>query len=177
MDAYSPCPCRFPAETAAQTQETGASPANRQGRMDAPKPLRFRRCRRLIPPLLSLALCAALAGCGARTPAQRIVGIWQGRMTAGSVTVPARWELHADGTQSVALTLPQGLLTAEGTYLLHDGTLTRRTTSRVVVLNGEKKAMPLINPMETTYQCQVTEDTLTLTQPDTQETITLTREK
>ena len=145
--------------------------------MDVSPLAHFRRCRHLIPSLLCLTLSAALVGCGARTPAQMLVGTWQGSMTTGSVSVPCRWALRTDGKQSVTLTLPQGLLTAQGTFMFQDGTLTRRTTARIVVLNGEKKVQPLVNPMETAYQCQVTEDTLTLTRPDTPETITLTREK
>ncbi len=142
--------------------------------MDALTGSHTRRCRRNIPFLLA---CTVFAGCAARTPVQTIAGDWRGSMKTGNLTVPCRWELHEDGTQTVTATLPQGLLTAQGTFMFHDDTLTQRTTTRMIVLNGEKKVMPLVNPMEATYQCQLTEDTLTLTKPDTLEKIMLTREK
>jgi hypothetical protein len=97
-------------------------------------------------------------------------------MAAGNVTIPSVWEIRADGTQSLTLTLPQGAMTAQGTWTARNGVLTERTTARVIVLGGEQKVMPLVNPMETAFPYQLIGDTLTLTRPDTHQTITLARE-
>lgn len=97
-------------------------------------------------------------------------------MAAGNAAVPSRWEIGADGTQSLTLTLPQGAITAQGTWTAQAGVLTERTTARVIVLGGETKVVPLANPMETAFAYQLTGDTLTLTRPDTHQQITLTRE-
>lgn len=98
-------------------------------------------------------------------------------MTTGNLNLMSRWELHGDDTESVSLTLPQGLLTTQGTFTFHDGALTLRTTGRIVTVNGQKKTMPLVNPMEANYACQLTGDTLTLIQPGLPGKITLMREK
>ena len=96
---------------------------------------------------------------------------------SGGLSLPSRWALRADGTESVTLTLPQGTLTSEGTFTFHDGTLSLRTAGRTVRLAGQKRSMPLVNPLETAYGCQVSGDTLVLTRPQAHETITLVREK
>jgi hypothetical protein len=126
---------------------------------------------------LALLLPLALVGCHPQPPISPIVGVWSGQMTTGNLNLMSRWELRGDGTEAVSLTLPQGLLTTQGTFTFHDGLLTRRTTGRVFPLNGQKKTMPLVNPMETTYHCRLTGDTLTLSPFGTQTTIILTREK
>ncbi len=127
---------------------------------------------------LPVALLSVLsAGCAKPAPpAQPLVGHWQGTMAAGNVTIPSVWEIRADGTQSLTLTLPQGAMTAQGTWTAWNGVLTERTTARVIVLGGEQKVMPLVNPMETAFPYQLIGDTLTLTRPDTHQTITLARE-
>ena len=132
-----------------------------------------RRRRRTLP---SFLICAALTGCAARPAVPPIVGTWRGPVPTGGVSLPSRWELRADGTQSETLTLPQGELTSEGTFTFHGGTLTARTTGRTVTLGGQKKTMPLVSPLEAVYRCQVSGDTLTLTRPQAHEAITLTRE-
>lgn len=96
-------------------------------------------------------------------------------MTTGNLNLPSRWQLRDDGTESVTLTLPQGSLTTQGIFTFHDGILTLRTTVRGITGNGQKKTMPLVNPMETAYQCQVSGDTLTLTPAGKRAKIVLTR--
>lgn len=98
-------------------------------------------------------------------------------MASGNAAVPSVWEIRADGTQSLTLTLPQGTMTAQGTWTSQAGILTQRTTARVVVLGGEQKVAPLASPMETTFAYRLTGDTLTLTRPGTRGQITLTRER
>jgi len=98
-------------------------------------------------------------------------------MTTGNLNLLSRWELRRDGTELVTLTLPQGFLTMRGTFTFHTSSLTLRTTHRVIIWNGQKKTMPLVNPMEMTYQCQLTGDTLTLMPYDTHAKITLIRDK
>ncbi len=137
---------------------------------------------RLRPPRLCAALpaallSAALAGCAERPPpAPPLVGEWHGTMAAGSAAVPSVWEIRADGTQALTLTLPQGAMTAQGTWTDQHGVLTERTTARVIVLGGEPKVVLLASPMETTFAYQIAGDTLTLTRPDTRQQITLTRQ-
>ena len=131
------------------------------------------RGRTVLPVIL---LSAALAGC-AKTPppAQPLVGRWQGTMAAGNAAVPSAWEIRSDGTQSLTLTLPQGAMTAQGTWAAQNGVLTQRTAARVVTVGGEQKVVPLASPMETTFAYQLTGDTLTLTRPDTHQQVVLTR--
>ena len=120
----------------------------------------------------------AFGGCAPRPPAAPpIADTWRGALMAGGLSVPSQWELHADGTQSVTLTLPQGTLTSEGTFTFHDDTLSLRTLGRTVRLAGQKRTMPLVNPLEVAYGCRVSGDTLVLTRPQAHETITLIREK
>ena len=127
-------------------------------------------------PVLIWLACAALAGCAPQPPAAPpIAGTWRGALMAGGLSVPSQWELHADGTQSVTLTLPQGALTSDGTFTFHEGLLSLRTLGRTVRLFGQKRTMPLVNPLEVTYGCQASGDTLVLTRPQAHETITLIR--
>ncbi len=142
--------------------------------MNCPLCPQIRQCRQF---LLALLIPAALAGCNPQPRVPPIFGVWNGQMATGNLNLMSRWELRGDDTESVSLTLPQGLLTTQGTFTFHDGNLTRRTTGRVVPVKGQKKTMPLVNPMETTYHCRLTGDTLTLTPFGTQATIILTREK
>jgi len=97
-------------------------------------------------------------------------------MASGNAAVPSVWEIRADGTQSLTLTLPQGAMTAQGTWMAQAGVLTQRTTARVV-LGGEPNVVRLASPMETTFAYQLQGDTLTLTRPDTHLPIVLTRER
>ncbi len=96
-------------------------------------------------------------------------------MTAGNAALPTVWVIRADGTQSLTLTLPQGAMTAQGTWAAMGGVLTERTTARVVVFGKEQKAVTLASPIETTFAYQIAGDTLTLTRPDTHQQIVLTR--
>lgn len=98
-------------------------------------------------------------------------------MADGNAAIPSVWELRADGTQSLTLTLPQGAMTAQGTWTAQGSVLTQRTTARVVVLGGEPIVVRLASPLETTFAYQLQGDTLTLTQPSTHRQITLTRER
>ena len=155
-------------------QEFTPPAANRQANMTVPTHSRSAR-RAALPAAL---LCAALAGCATPPPpAPPLVGRWQGTMMDGPAAVPSVWEIRSDGTQSQTLTLPQGAVTAQGTWAARSGVLTERTTARSVVLGAEQKAVTLASPLETTFTYQLTGDTLTLTQPDTHQTITLTRER
>jgi len=97
-------------------------------------------------------------------------------MASGNAAVPSVWEIRADGTQSLTLTLPQGAMTAQGTWTAQSGALTERTTARLV-LGGEPKVVLLASPMETTFAYQLRGDTLTLTRPGTRLPIVLTRER
>ena len=116
-------------------------------------------------------------GCAKPSPLiQPLVGHWHGAMVAGNAAVPSSWEIRADGTQSVMLTLPQGAMTSEGTWAVQGGVLTERTTIRTIVLGGEQKTVVLTNPTETTFAYQLQSDTLTLTRPDAHQRIVLTRE-
>ena len=96
-------------------------------------------------------------------------------MSAGNAAVPCLCEIRADGTQSLTLTLPQGIMEAQGNWTAKNGVLTERTTARVLVLGGAQKVVPLASPMETAFAYQLTGDTLTLTRPETQQTLVLTR--
>ena len=128
--------------------------------------------------LAGTAVSVAFAGCTPQAPSTPpIAGTWRGALMAGGLSVPSQWELHADGTQSVTLTLPQGALTSDGTFTFHEGTLAMKTMRRTVHLSGQKRTMPLVNPLEVAYGCQVSGDTLVLTRPQAHETITLIREK
>ena len=121
-------------------------------------------------------LSVLLAGCAKPSPSPPpLVGYWQGTMSASNAAVPCLCEIRADGTQSLTLTLPQGMMEAWGIWSAKDGVLTERTTARVLVLGGSQKVVPLASPMETAFAYQLTGDTLTLTQPETQQTLVLTR--
>jgi len=127
--------------------------------------------------LAGMLLCAALAGCAKPPPpAPPLVGHWEGVMASGNASVPSEWEMRADGTLSLTLTLPQGAMTAQGTWATQGGVLTQRTTVRTVALGGEQKSAPLASPLETTFAYQLRGGTLTLTRPGTREQIVLTRE-
>jgi len=156
-------------------QETTLSASNRQANMAVPLHLRSVRRRAL----LLVALLSVLGtGCAKRpSPIQPLVGHWQETMADGNAAVPSAWEIRADGTQSLTLTLPQGAMTAQGTWTAQAGVLTQRTTARVVVLGGNPNIVRLASPMETAFTYQLQGDTLTLTRPDTHQQITLTRER
>ena len=102
-------------------------------------------------------------------------------MRAGNAAAPCLCEIRADGTQSLTLTLPQGMMEAWGIWSAKDGVLTERTTARILVLGGSQKVVPLASPMETAFAYQLTGDTLTLTRPEAltrpvaQRTLVLTR--
>jgi len=115
-------------------------------------------------------------GCGPQTAAEKLVGHWHGIDSTGRVSAVADWQFSSDGTETASLSLPQGTLTAQGTWALHAGMLTQRTTSRAIVLGGQQKRMHLVNPLEAIYQCVLASETLTLTRPETHEIITLTRD-
>ena len=142
---------------------------------------RSRQSRRVFQALLALILLAP--GCGVRTHtpslplSAAVVGRWRGAVRSGPVSVPSEWTLGPDGSQSITLTFPQGALTASGTFTVQGGQLTARTTSRSFALGDSVRAQPLTDANETTYAAAVSGDTLTLTRPDTQETIILTREQ
>ena len=123
-----------------------------------------------------LAVPLLLWGCGSRPVAERLVGHWHGTSTSSGVSVPADWQFNRDGSETDSLSLPQGALTAQGTWAIHAPLLTQRTTSRSVVIGGQQKKMLLLNPMESTYRCTLTDNTLSLTRPEAQETITLRRD-
>ncbi len=133
---------------------------------------------------LALALLGLLpAGCAVPLPplqslaaAQPLVGRWRGAMAGGNAAVPSIWEMRADGTQSVTLTLPQGAMTAEGTWVAEGGVLTERTTIRTIALGGEQKTVVLAGPMETMFTYQLQGDTLTLTRSDGHQRVVLRRE-
>ena len=148
------------------------------------RPRTIRYCAGLPLAFLPLApLGVLIVGCAKPPPPlqplaapQPLVGHWQGPMMAGDAAVPSAWDIRADGTQSVTLTLPQGAVTAVGTWAAQGGVLTERTTIRIVVLGGEQKTVVLASPMETTFACHLQGDTLTLTRPDTHQRIVLARE-
>lgn len=98
-------------------------------------------------------------------------------MASGNAAVSSEWEMRADGTFSLTLTLPQGAMTALGTWAAQGGVLTQRTTARTVALGDEHKSAPLASPMEATFAYQLQDGTLTLTRPGTHEQIVLTREE
>lgn len=98
-------------------------------------------------------------------------------MASGNASVPSEWEMRADGTFSLTLVLPQGAMTAQGTWAAQGGVLTQRTTARVVVLGGEPIVVRLASPLEATFAYHLQGDTLTLTQPGMRRQITLTRER
>lgn len=154
-------------------QEIAFRMSNKQANMTFIIGLRTLWCRLT----LSAAFLGLLPfGCGKPPlPPQPLVGHWQGVVASGNAVVPSVWEIRADGTQSQTLTLPQGTMTAQGTWTATSSSLTQRTTARIVILGGEQKTMPLANPMETTLLCQLHGDTLTLTQPDTHQQTMLTR--
>jgi len=156
-------------------QETRRPEANKRRNMTPPpQSPSFSRCAALAGLLLS----AALAGCAKLPPpAPPLVGRWQGAMASGNASVPSEWDLRADGTLSLTLTLPQGAMTALGTWSAQGGLLTQRTTARAVVLGDEQKSAPLTSPLETTFAYQLQGDTLTLTRPNTHEQIVLAREE
>lgn len=141
--------------------------------MTSPRSMPTLRCRAGLPAAL---LSVLLAGCAKPSPSPPpLVGYWQGTMSASNAAVPCLCEIRADGTQSLTLTLPQGMMEAWGIWSAKDGVLTERTTARVLVLGGSQKVVPLASPMETAFAYQLTGDTLTLTQPETQQTLVLTR--
>lgn len=145
--------------------------SNKQANMTSPSYTPTLRRRGGLPAAL---LSVLLAGCAKPSPPPPpLVGHWQGTMTAGNAAVPCLCEIRADGTQSLTLTLPQGMMEARGTWIAKDGVLTERITARV--LSGSRKVVPLASPMETAFTYQLTGDTLTLTRSETRQTIVLTR--
>ena len=146
----------------------------KRANMAFPTRPRTKRYRAILPLAL---LSVLLVGCAKpSSPIHPLVGHWQGTITAGNAAVPSAWEMRADGTQSVTLRLPQGAMTAEGTWAAAGGVLTERATARVVVLGGDRKTVALASPMETAFAYQLQGDTLTLTRPDTHQRVVLTRE-
>lgn len=137
----------------------------------------LRSTGRSFMPVALFSVAVLLTGCAKPPAPQPLVGDWTGTMMTGTVTVPARWEIRADGTAALTLTLPQGAATAQGTWAAHSGTLTQRTTARVVTLGGEPKVMPLASPMETSFVYRVTGDTLMLIQAGTRQSLVLVRDK
>ena len=156
-------------------QETPRPEANKRPNMTPPpQPPPFSRRAALT----ALLLCAALASCVKPSPpAQPLAGRWQGVMASGNASVPSEWDLRGGGTFSLTLTLPQGAMTALGTWSAQGGVLTQRTTARAVVLGTKQKSTPLANSLETTFAYQLQGGTLTLTRPGTREQIVLTREE
>lgn len=155
-------------------QENTLSKPNKRANMAFQTRPRTIRSRAVLP----LALLGVLpAGCARPfPPAQPLVGHWRGVTAAGDAAVPSAWEIRSDGTQSVTLTLPQGTMTAEGTWTTQAGLLTERTTIRAMTLGAEQRTVVLAGPMETTFAYRLQGDTLTLTRPDTHQRIVLTRE-
>lgn len=156
-------------------QETPFRVSNKQANMAALLHLRSARRLAALPVALLILL---LTGCARPEPlAQPLVGNWRGTMTTGGAAVPCRWEIRADGTQSLTLTLPQGAMAAQGTWMVQNNVLTQRTTARVIVLSRTQKTVQLASPMETAFAYQLRGDALTLTRPDTHQQFTLARER
>lgn len=133
-----------------------------------------RHSRRFL--LMALAAGLLLSGCAARTPSQGLVGRWHGIYRTGNVSAESEWEFNRSGTETFALTLPQGKVLAEGTWTLRAGNLTQRTNKRTIDIDGQQKTILLVTPTQSVYSCVVAVDTLTLTRQDTQETFVLRRE-
>ena len=148
-------------------QEAGAGAANRQATMMTS----FTR-RRLF---LLFLVCASSAGCAPRPPVPPLAGVWQGEARAGEASVPTQWEFGTDGTLRVTLTLPQGTLTASGTYAVQGDLLTRRMTARTVTVGGDQRAVVLASPSETQFGYRLAGQTLTLTPADAGPPLTLSR--
>jgi hypothetical protein len=126
--------------------------------------------------LLAVLLAPALfCGCHHSTDSEKLVGQWSGASRTGNISLPADWQFRRGGTETLTLTLPQGLLIAEGTWSVRSGSLSQYTTNRVIEISGQQKKVLLVSPMETIYHYTLSGDRLTLTRPEASETIMLVR--
>ncbi len=131
--------------------------------------------RRIAPALVLLVLAA---GCGAK---KSVVGKWSGTASipgqAGSAA--AVYEFKADGTETIALTVPtpagMAAITTVGTYTLKDDTLTQTFTS--AMLNGKAIPVPPTSSAPLQSKLKLNGDTLTLSPVNNPAQIVLTRVK
>ncbi len=133
--------------------------------------------RRIFQPLFAVCLIPSLlSGCHHPTDSESLVGHWHGQSQTGSVSIPIAEQFRRNGTETITVILPQGILIAEGTWTLRSGVLTQVTTTRSTVVAGQQKKVLLGSPMETAYHYALAGDQLTLTRPEMQETIRLMRD-
>ena len=133
--------------------------------------------RRTCWSLLAVLMASALfCGCHHSTDSEKLVGQWHGSSRTGNVSLPIDWEIRRGGTDTIALTLPQGRVIAEGAWSLRSGILTQRTMNRMIEISGQQKKVLLASPMETAYHYTLAGDQLTLTKPEASEAIVLMRD-
>jgi len=130
---------------------------------------------RQCPLILVLTVLILCCGCRSGISPEQIQGRWMGNQTEGNVTVNCEWTLLSDGTDTISLTLPQGRLLSSGRWEMQDGSLVVHTLTRTMILKSQQKTMPLLNPMESKWHCDLNGDHLTLKSANFQDSIVLSR--
>ena len=125
--------------------------------------------------LLALALAASvLAGCA---PKPTLVGKWQGVVTQPSGSINTIMEFTPDGKETIAGKASAGGMTADitasGTYTVDGANLTQTLTT--MMLRG--RTMPIPPHQANHGPFTLDGDHLTLTNPGSNQSLTLTRVK
>ena len=126
-------------------------------------------------PLLALPLTAlVLAGCAHK---DTIVGKWQGRVTQSSGTMNSTFDFTPDGKEAIKVVASARSMAmnidVSGTYTVSGTNLTQNLTT--LAMNG--RSMPIPPHQAQPGPFTLDGDHLTLTNPGTKESLTLTRVK
>ena len=126
-------------------------------------------------PLLALALpFLALAGCAHK---DTLVGKWQGTVTQPGGSIYATFDFTPDGRETIHSAINQGARTrtidVRGTYRVNGTNLTQNLTAMTM----DFQTMPIPPNQAQTAPFMLEGDHLTLTNPGTGESLTLTRVK
>jgi hypothetical protein len=130
-------------------------------------------------PALTLSLlfsALALAGCA---PKKSIVGKWQGAVTQRGGTMNTTFEFTPDGKENVGIQGGMGAFSvnmgASGTYTVTGSNLTQTLTA--MTFGGRTVPVPAGQAQPQTNGFTLDGDHLTLSNPSSKESLTLTRVK
>ena len=134
--------------------------------------------RRSVPALVFSLLIAALilVGCGYKNS---VVGKWSGAVTQPGGTMNTMFEFTPDGKENISLQGSMGAISinmsAVGTYTVTGSNLTQNLTS--MTFGSKTMPVPASQAQAQTNAFTLDGDHLTLTNPSSKQSLTLTRVK
>ncbi len=131
---------------------------------------------RLLSPFALSLLALAPAGCGHR---DTIVGKWQGTVTQPRGTMNTTFEFTPDGKEIIGIQGNMGAMPitmgGAGAYTVSDTTLTQTLTT--LTFGGRSMPVPTAQAKPQSNTFTLDGDHLTLTNPGSRQSLTLTRMK